>query len=262
MILLWTYLCLGATAVAAGAMNAIAGGGTLLTFPALDFALLERGIRESSKAANMTSTVALVPGSIASAFGFRRDLYQCRNWVILLTIPSLLGGAFGSWLLIVLPDSAFKAVVPWLVLFAVGLFIAQPWIIGWVRKHRPTGPPSTMTMAGVVVAQFFIATYGGYFGAGIGIVMLSTLGLLDLPSIHAMNAVKTFLGSCVNGISVVFFVFSGQIVWPIALWMAVFAIVGGYVGAILSLRLRPAAVRWVVIAIGLTCAVYFFRQQA
>ena len=258
----WTYLWLGVTAVAAGAMNAIAGGGTLLTFPALDAALFEMGFRETSKAANMTSTVALVPGSMASAYGFRRDLAQCRTWVILLTIPSLIGGAFGSWLLMVLPDSAFRAVVPWLVLFAVALFIAQPWIVKWVRKHRPTGPPSMMTQAGVVVAQFFIATYGGYFGAGIGIVMLSTLGLLDLPSIHAMNAVKTFLGSCVNGISVLFFAFSGQVVWPLALLMAVFAIVGGYVGAVLSLRLKPTAVRWVVIAIGITCAVYFFRKQS
>jgi hypothetical protein len=261
MMYFWTYLGLGATSVAAGAMNAIAGGGTLLTFPALDAALLQMGFRETSKAANMTSTVALVPGSMASAFGFRRDLVQCRAWVLLLTIPSLLGGAFGSWLLMTLPDSTFKAVVPWLVLFAVGLFIAQPWIIGWVRRHRPTGPPSTMTKAGVVIAQFFIATYGGYFGAGIGIIMLSTLGLLDLPSIHAMNAVKTFLGSCVNGISVLFFAFSGQVVWPIALLMAVFAIAGGYLGAVLSLRLKPQSVRWVVIAIGITCAVYFFRQQ-
>ena len=262
MIFFWTYFGLGASAIAAGAMNAIAGGGTLLTFPALDAALLEWGFIETSKAANMTSTVALVPGSMASVFGFRRDLAQCRHWVILLTIPSLLGGAFGSWLLMTLPDSAFKAVVPWLVLFAVALFIAQPWIVAWVRRHRPTGPPSTLTKVGVVVAQFFIATYGGYFGAGIGIVMLSTLGLLDLPSIHAMNAVKTFLGSCVNGISVLFFAFSGQVVWPLALLMAVFAIVGGYVGAVLSLRLKPTAVRWVVIAIGITCAVYFFRKQA
>ena len=109
--------------------------------------------------------------------------------------------------------------------------------------------------------QFFIATYGGYFGAGAGIIMLSTLGFLDLPSIHAMNGVKTYLGSCINGISVLFFAFSGQVVWPLALLMAVFAIVGGYVGAVLSLRLKPTSVRWIVIAIGLTCAVYFFRQQ-
>jgi uncharacterized protein len=266
MIYLWTYLGtylgLAASAVAAGAMNAIAGGGTLLTFPALDAALLEMGFRETSKAANMTSTVALVPGSMASVVGFRRDLAQCRNWVILLTIPSLLGGAFGSWLLMVLPDSAFKAVVPWLVLFAVGLFIAQPWIVAYFRKHRPTGPPSTLTILGVVIAQFVIATYGGYFGAGAGIIMLSTLGFLDLPSIHAMNGLKTYLGSCINGISVIFFAFSNQVVWPLALLMAVFAIVGGYVGAILSLRLKPTSVRWVVIAIGLTCAVYFFRKSS
>jgi hypothetical protein len=243
-------------------MNAIAGGGTLLTFPALNIALREGGVLSAAKAANMTSTVALVPGALASVFGFRREIVQCRSWVILLTIPSLLGGALGSWLLMTLPEATFKAVVPWLVLFAVGLFIAQPRIVAWTRRHRPAGPPSTMTKAGVVVAQFLLSIYGGYFGAGTGIVMLSTLGLLDLPSIHAMNAVKTYLNSCINGISVLFFAFSGHVVWPLALLMAVFAIVGGYVGAVLSLRLRPAAVRWVVIAIGVTCAVYFFRQQA
>jgi hypothetical protein len=253
---------LSVTAILAGAMNAIAGGGTLLTFPALDAALLAKGLDETAKRANVTSTVALVPGSMAGAWGFRRELAKCWSWVVLLTIPSLVGGAFGAWLLIVLPNHTFKIVVPWLVLLAVVLFIAQPWVVGWVRKHRPTGPPSTWTKIGVVLAQLVIATYGGYFGAGIGILMLSTLGLLDLPDIHAMNGVKTYLAACINGISVFFFLFSGRIEWPEALLMMVFAIAGGYLGAVLSLRLKPVAVRWVVIAIGITCAVYFFRQSS
>jgi uncharacterized membrane protein YfcA len=257
------HFFLGLSAIAAGAMNAIAGGGTLLTFPSLDAALQALGYDSivTPAMANMTSTVALVPGSIAGTWGFRREFAACRSWLWLLTIPSLIGGAFGAWLLIVLPPAAFKAVVPWLVLLAVALFIAQPWVIGYVRKHRPTGPPSMLAKIGVVLAQLVIATYGGYFGAGIGILMLSTLGFLDLPSIHAMNGVKTFLAACINGISVVFFVSSGKIEWSLALLMAVFAIAGGYLGAVLSLRLKPAAVRWVVIAIGVTCAVYFFRQQ-
>ena len=218
--------------------------------------------RYSSSPVTKTIFFPCCPASMAGAWGFRRELAECRTWVMLLTIPSLVGGAFGSWLLIVLPESAFRVVVPWLVLIAVVLFILQPWVIGWVRKHRPTGPPSTWTKVGVVLAQLVIATYGGYFGAGIGILMLSTLGFLDLPSIHTMNAVKTYLAACINGISVFFFLFSGRIVWPIALLMAVFAIVGGYLGAVVSLKLKPSAVRWVVIAIGVTCAVYFFRQQS
>ncbi len=251
---IYVWVCLAA--LAAGAMNAIAGGGTLLTFPAL-LAVI------SPVAANVTSTLALLPGSIASAWGYRQELHACRRWIILLTIPSLLGGILGALLVTQLPEGIFKALVPWLVLLAAILFLLQPYIMRALRREKPhIGPPTGTTRMVVVACQFLVAIYGGYFGAGIGILMLTSLAFLDLGSIHEMNALKTWLAFCINGISAILFVVDGQVVWSYALAMTVAAIIGGYVGARLALRLRPIYVRWVVIVIGFTLALYFFYEQA
>jgi uncharacterized membrane protein YfcA len=256
-----TYLWLSLAAIAAGAMNAIAGGGTLITFPTLNAVLTPTLGPLALTAANITSCVAVVPGSIGGVWGFRRELRHCGRWIAVLTLPSLVGGTIGSLLLMELDPKIFGFVVPWLVLLAAVLFLMQPRIAKWVQAHRGDGPPSGRTLAGIIVMQVFIAIYGGYFGAGIGILMLSTLGFLGLPSIHAMNALKSYLATCINGISVVFFLFSGQIQWPMAIVMAVACILGGYVGAVLSLRLKPVVVRWIVIVIGFGLAAYFFWKQ-
>jgi len=250
MLEFWLFL----SAVAAGVMNAIAGGGTLLTFPALTTVI-------SDRAANVTSTFALMPGSIAGAWGYRQQLAECGRWVWLLSIPSLIGGAIGSALLILLHPSIFKMVAPWLVLLAAALFLIQPRLSAWIYQHRPAGPPTPKSLAIILTVQFLIGIYGGYFGAGIGIMMLSSLGFLGLQSIHQMNALKTFLAFGINAISIVFFVFGGEIHWRYGFIMAGAAILGGYFGARGALLMKPIYVRWVVIVIGFGMAAYFFWKQ-
>ncbi|MBX9679674.1 MAG: sulfite exporter TauE/SafE family protein [Gemmataceae bacterium] len=250
-----TFLLL-LSAAAAGVMNAIAGGGTLLTFPALTFAT------HSAKVANVTSTFALMPGSIASAWGFRRELDGCGVWVKLLTGPSIVGGAIGSLLLLAFEDKVFRAIVPWLVLLAAVLFLLQPRIAAFFRKKgSESGPPSKRRLLVLFLAQFAIGIYGGYFGAGIGILMLTTLGFLNLRDIHQMNALKTWLAFCMNGVSTILFIIHGSIHWPYALLMSAAAIVGGYYGARMSLLLKPSVVRWIVIVLGFGLAGYFFWNE-
>jgi uncharacterized membrane protein YfcA len=250
-----TYLGLCLAALAAGAINSIAGGGTLLTFPALQ---LLAGVPDVL--ANGTSTVALMPGSLASAWGYRREIRQCRRWAGLLAAPSLLGGVIGSLLVVVLPPGVFSQLVPWLILTAAVLFALQPVASRLLRRPAMAQAPGRGTLAAIIAAQLLIAAYGGYFGAGIGILMLSSLAFLGLGSIHQVNALKTFLALFINGVAAALFIAVGNVYWPFALAMAAWAIVGGYVGARLALRLRPAVVRWVVIGVGFGLAAYEFMR--
>jgi uncharacterized membrane protein YfcA len=250
-----TYLLLGLAAFAAGIMNALAGGGTLLTFPTLVWALGGGPIAEA--VANMTSTVALVPGSVAGAWGYRRELQGARQWLLLLLVPSLLGGLAGSLLLILRPD-IFATVVPWLLLTAALLFLAQPYLSRWLPTSGPSALPSVSVCALVAAFQFLVAVYGGYFGAGIGILMLSSLGLMGLHDIHRMNGVKTVLAAVINGVSVVVFVLDGRIAWAFAVAMAAAAIAGGFAGAYYGRRLPRPLVRWTVIVLGFGLAAYYF----
>ena len=235
-------------------MNAVAGGGTLLTFPALLTVV-------SPVVANATSTVALVPGSLASVWGYRFELRHLGPWTGLLILPSLAGGLVGSLLVTRLPEEYFSRLVPWLILTAAVLFLAQPAIIrlmGIGKEHRP---PTRVGLAGITIFQFLVAVYGGYFGAGIGILMLSALGLMGIKDIHQMNALKTLLAALINGISVLVFVAEGKVAWRYAAVMAVAAIVGGYAGASVARRLDPRLVRWIVVAIGFGLAAHYFYKQ-
>jgi uncharacterized membrane protein YfcA len=249
-----TYLLLCVAALAAGVINSLAGGGTLLTFPAL-------GRYISDLAANVTNTVALVPGSLAGAWGYHRELWASRRWVLLLIGPSLAGGLAGSLLLTQFPEEYFEKVVPWLILGATLLFIAQPSLSRWAILRTHAAAPSTLGLALMAVFQFFVAIYGGYFGAGMGILMLSTLGLMGVSDIHKMNAVKSFLAACINGISVAVFIIDGRVAWRFAAPMAVCAVAGGYVGARIARRLNRNLVRWIVVAIGLGLSVYYFLAK-
>lgn len=247
------WLCL--SAMAAGAVNAIAGGGTLLTFPALLFT----GI--GSVFANATSTVALLPGSIASAWGYRQEMRACRQWVRWLTLPSLLGGGLGGALLILGGEKIFNPLIPWLILSAAVLFMLQPVIARYFRRHATHEPPSRRMLAVIIVCQFVIGLYGGYFGAGIGILMLSSLAFLGLEDIHHVNALKTFLAFCINAASAALFIILGEVVWSYALAMAGAAIVGGYLGARVARKLSPVVVRAIIIAIGFGLSAYYFYRQ-
>jgi hypothetical protein len=263
-----TLALLVLSSLAAGVVNSLAGGGTLLTFPSLFAALgpVVGGNHDlAAVLANGTSTTALLPGSAAGAWGYRRELRAVGRWPWLLVVPSLIGGLVGTLLVTRLPARYFAIAVPWLILSATLLFALQPSLIRLSLRFRPAGSNdpqgSTAGYGGLIVAQFLIAVYGGYFGAGIGILMLSALGFMGVADIHHMNAVKTVLAACINALSVVVFAIEGKVVWPLAVIMAVAAIVGGYLGAHFGRRLPRPLVRWGVIAIGFGLAAKYFAES-
>jgi uncharacterized membrane protein YfcA len=251
---LTTYGLLCSSALLAGVINSLAGGGTLFTFSALLTVI-------SPVQANATSTVALVPGSLAGAWGYRREMGASRRWLRLLIWPSFVGGAVGTLLVTRLDESYFRASVPWLVLAAALLFLLQPSISRWSGIGHVHKPPHAGTQAAVLVFQFFVAVYGGYFGAGIGILMLSSLALMGLGDIHRMNALKTALAFCINIVAVLVFIAEVKVVWHYALSMAVAAVLGGYLGARVARRLDRNVVRWIVILIGFGLSGYYFYKQ-
>ncbi|MGL4421982.1 MAG: sulfite exporter TauE/SafE family protein, partial [Gemmataceae bacterium] len=245
-------LLLAGSALVAGTLNSIAGGGTLLTFPTL------LGV-VSPAVANATSTVALLPGSLAGATGYRTELTATRVHLRWLVPVSFLGGLLGAALLVAFPD-AFAALVPWLILTAAILFLLQPLLARWKRRRQPTLEilPASQPSFGVIAFQFCIAVYGGYFGAGIGILMLTALSFLNLGSIHHANALKTVLAAVINAVSVLVFIAAGLVHWYYAAVMAGAAILGGYFGARIARRLPTGVVRTAVILIGFGLAAYYF----
>jgi uncharacterized membrane protein YfcA len=254
------WLCLAA--FVAGAINSIAGGGTLITFPALIAALTPGYGAAAGVLANATSTVALVPGSFAAAWGYRQKLADARRWIVLLIGPSLVGGVIGALLLTHFP-AYFDMLVPWLILTATLLLL-----IDSVRRRKPqslqeTSGHSAWSIVGLIAFQLVVAIYGGYFGAGIGILMLAALAMMGIGDINRMNAVKTVLTVAINGVSVVVFisVLNRDVLIRYGLPMAVASIIGGYLGAKLALRVHPKQVRIVVIVIGFALAAYFFWQK-
>ena len=235
-----------AAAFVAGMMNSIAGGGTLITFPILIWLGLD------PKMANATSTVALWPGLFGGLWGFRREMENSRPILIRLGTTSVIGGGLGAWLLILTPSATFAFLVPFLILFATILFMLQAPITKWLGMEAPAEHPRARWWAGAIVFQFFSSIYGGYFGAGNGILMLAALGLLGLSDIHRANGIKNFLGICINFIAIIGFSLAGLVYWPDALLMAVAAIGGGYFGASAARRLGRVFVRRAVVLIGLT----------
>lgn len=277
--MLFDYLLLSLAALLAGAINAVAGGGTLLTFPALLAALGSSG--SAAVVANATSTVALVPGAITALAGYRDKIRHERRWAMVLLWPSLLGGLIGSLLVVTLPGETFKNLVPWLILAAALLFALQPQISRWAglnKPHAPAGanaagehpadaasgadpPRSPALLAAAIGFQFLVAIYGGYFGAGIGILMLSALAIMGMHDIHRMNAVKTLLNLVINGTSVLVFVSSGRVHWRFAAIMAASSIVGGYVAARTIRSVNKRLVRTLIVTIGFSLAAYYFYQE-
>ena len=263
----YVWLCL--SALVAGGINALAGGGTLLTFPTLIGILTPHYRRDAAKVlANCTSTVALVPASLGSAWGFRRELHELRTLLVWLLPPSLIGGAIGSLLVTKLPATTFALLVPWLILAAALLFLFQPLLLkrraavvaenGLPTGHNGLRQVTTRGLAGMVGLQFLIAIYGGYFGAGIGILMLSGLGLMGLTDIHQMNGLKAVLGTAINGVAVIVFIVESKVIWPYALAMMATSLLGGYFAAHFSRRIPGRYVRWFVIVVGFLLAAYFF----
>jgi hypothetical protein len=245
-----TELVLAALAAAVGgAINAIAGGGTLVTFPAI----VALGV--PPLIANATNTVSLWPGSLGSVWGYRQHLGNLRPWLVRFTIPSLIGGAAGGALLLATGEQRFAQIVPWLVLAATLLFMAQGPVQRWVHGHQVPAPPEVPPL-GVLAWQFGVAVYGGYFGAGMGILMLAAIGFMGHTDIHRMNGLKNWSGTCINAVAAIVFVASGVVNWSLAGAMTVGAIVGGYGGARLAQRVGREVVRKAVVAIGIGATGY------
>ena len=252
---LWQGVLIAGAAFAAGLIYSVAGGGTLVSFPALLWA------GRDPVFANATSTVALWPASLAGVYGFRRELAGGRRWVLLFGAPSLAGGVVGAVLLLRTPSETFGRLVPFLILFATLLLALQEPISRRLASGREEGArPSRRWLAGAVLFQFAVGVYGGYFGAGIGILMLAALGLLGFTDIHRMNALKNLLAILVNGVAAAYFILSAAVVWADVLVMTFAAVAGGYAGARLAYRLGRRFVRRAVVVIGLIMAVALFFQ--
>ena len=235
-----------ASSAGAGVMNALAGGGTILTFPTL----ILLGVPAIQ--ANATSTIALLPGAAASLAGYRREVSTHRAWLKTLFLPSLVGGGIGSVLLLKTPEKLFASLAPFLVLFATLLFMLQIVLSkrkGDVEAHAPDGP-TTARWGMATLAQLAVAVYGGYFGAGIGILMLVILGFLGLRDIHAMNGLKNFFGICINGLAAGYFIWKGAVLWPFALAMLAGAVAGGFAGARFARTIGRERARLAVVAVG------------
>ena len=239
-------------AAVGGAINSVAGGGTLLTFPALV------GLGITPLVANATSTVALWPAAVSSMWGYRRELAGSRRWVLAFAPPSLVGGLLGALLLLRTSNERFDAIVPWLVLGATALFIVQRPALAALRRHAAAAPSvdehartAQFPPPAVLFYQMLISIYGGYFGAGVGILMLGALGFMGLSNIHRMNGLKNWGGLCMNAVAAVTFIVSGIVNWPVALAMAAGATVGGYAGSRLAQRAPQRYVRAFIACIGL-----------
>lgn len=256
------YALAALAACAAGAINAVAGGGTLISFPVLT------AIGLPAVTANVTNTVALWPGFIGSALALRRDLAGQRRRIMLIAPLACVGGVFGGLLLFWSGDRTFEALVPWLVLMATALLGAQETIGRWLRArlarrpgaadgHPLEGPWSDLII-GVVVG--IAAIYGGYFGAGLGVILLATLGLLLTDSFTRVNALKQVVALVINVAAAALFAFSDEVIWSVALVMAVAALAGGAIGGRFASRVSPAVLRQIVIAIGGTVGLIYLLR--
>lgn len=242
-------LLLLAAAFSAGVINSVAGGGSFLTFPALVFA----GV--PSVSANASSTVALVPSAFTSSLAYRQNLQsvsesRLKHWLLVC----LLGGVLGSGLLLLTSDRAFKLIAPWLLLFATVLFAFGGPISNALRGRLQGNHFALLLML------FPVAVYGGYFGGGIGIMILAAFRLYGMTDIHAMNGIKTLLSATLNAIASAIFIAAHQVRWQPTLLMMIGAIAGGWLGPIFARRIRPALIRQIVIAVGVLMTAWFFEK--
>jgi uncharacterized protein len=243
-----------AAAAAAGMINAIAGGGTLVTFPTL------LAFGTAPKVANATSAFALVVGTIGGVAGYRKQMAAIRPWLWRFIPPSILGGGIGAKLLDYTSDRLFSQLVPFLILFATILFVSQ----GLIKKlagTRPAAPAGAGAIWGAILFHFAVSVYGGYFGAGIGILMLAWLGFIGLSDIHEMNALKTVLASLINLVAAAVFIHAGLVHWAKAGVMTIGALAGYFVGSHFSQKIPQARVRQIITAVGFLIAGWSFYKE-
>jgi hypothetical protein len=248
------YLFAFAAAFLAGAINSVAGGGTLVSFPVL----LALGL--PPVVANVTNTIGIWPGAFGSIWGFRREIARLNTRVFWLLVPSILGGFAGALLLRSTPSAAFEKVAPWLVLFATSLFMVQATVQARAQGGRGPSNGGGRWLFLALLAQFCVAVYGGYFGAGMSIISLAVLGLLGMTEMLEMSATTSLLSFAINGAAGAFFLASGLINWPIAFTMAVGALAGGYGATGVARRIGKQSVRRFVIAVGLGISLVMFAR--
>jgi hypothetical protein len=250
------FLGLLLAAAAGGAINAVAGGGTLVTFPTL---LL---FNTPAVVANATSTLALVIGTSGGIYGYRQHLKPVEPWLWRFLPVSVLGGFIGSVLLTLTSNRTFAKLVPFLILFATVLFLGQGLFRRFVlARDQSVQVPKPQAIWAAILFQFAVAIYGGYFGAGIGILMLASLGFIGLSHIHEMNALKTMLGSLINLVAAIWFVAAGLVHWPKAAVMTAGAVTGYFLGSHFCQRISPARVRQIITVIGFALSAVTFYQQ-
>lgn len=244
------YLIIALAALAAGIINALAGGGTLITFPVLS------AVGLPAVAANVTNTVALLPGYLGGVLAQRADLMAQKRRLWIFAPAGLAGGLIGALLLLLSGEKLFRQLIPYLILLASLLLALGEPLKAWLKRRGRAGADSRWGVLPVGLA----AVYGGYFGAGLSVIILAVLGLTQDENLTRLNALKQAVSFCANLAAAVFFLFSGQVVWAAALVMMGFALLGGALGGRLAGRLKPEYLRWLVVAIGVVvAAIYFVR---
>ncbi len=248
------YLLIALAAVGAGAINALAGGGTLITFPALT------AMGVSTIGSNVTNTVALSPGYLGATLAQKTEILDQRRRLWFLLPAAALGGLVGGLLLLNTSERLFRQLVPFLILAASLLLAVQEPLRRWLtqRANASATPARAGNEAWAALPVFFAAIYGGYFGAGLSVIILAVLALSLDDSLTRLNALKQSVAFVTNMTAAVFFIFSGQVVWSAAAVMAVGALIGGALGGRLAGRVRPATLRRVVVVIGIAVAIIYF----
>ncbi len=239
---------LGGAGFLAGAVNAVAGGGSLISFPAL------LAVGQPAVTANVTNAVAVVPGYLGGTIGYRRELQGQRRRAIGLAATSIVGAVCGAILLLVSSEKLFKAIVPFLVLFSAALLAAQPLMSKLMRGPSQGGEHTVRLHA----MNFGAAVYGGYFGAGLGIMLLAVLGLSIDDELQRLNALKGLLSLMIGLVAAAYFAIFGPVQWDAAAVMAVTSLGGGQAGVVLARRLDDRVLRWVVVAFGTAVGIALF----
>jgi len=250
---IWQYVVAGLAALAAGMVNALAGGGTLISFPVLT------ALGIGAVAANVTNTVALVPGYFGATLAQLNDIKAQRERAWIFAPAAVIGGIIGGFLLLNTGEKLFRALVPYLILMASLLLAVSDPVRNWMLKRAGKQGASAASLAMIgAVPVALAAIYGGYFGAGLSVIVLAVLGLFLNDSLTQLNALKQLVAFCTNVAAAVFFLFSGQVVWPVAIVMMVCALIGGNVGGRFAKRIKASQLRMLVVAIGLVVSVIYF----
>lgn len=248
MLYIVDYLLIAIAALLAGAVNALAGGGTLITFPVLTFL----GVPAIS--ASITNTVALSPGYLGGTLAQAKDLQGQKNRLWLILPASILGGILGGFFLLQTGEKLFNELIPYLILLASILLAVQDSVRAWLIKRTHKSNLEKLSWLPVGLASI----YGGYFGAGLSVIILSALGLTIEDSLTRLNALKQAVAFAVNIAAAIFFLFSGQVLWTVALVMAIGALIGGVLGGRLAGKIKPSTLRWTVVTIGIVVSIFYF----